>query len=95
MAISTVSASLLPTSSLSREFQPNLCWMRLQLYIDFFPCFAPIFAVSYYSLRMPPFIRVTYSVILDRMYNIHFMSILSTVVPIAVTFGREIHLSWE
>ncbi len=34
----------------------------------FFPCFTPIFAVSYYSLRMSLFIRVTYSVILDRMY---------------------------
>ena len=34
----------------------------------FFPCLAPIFAVSYYSLRMSLFIRVTYSAILDRMY---------------------------
>lgn len=94
-AISTVNASLLSNSSLSGELQPNLCWMQLQLYMDFFPCFAPISAVSYFSLRMLPFIRVTYSIILDRMYYMPHKGILSTVDPNAVISVRKAHLSWE
>ncbi len=45
----------------------HIILVSFRLVSVFFPCLVSIFAVSFFSLEKPPFVRVTYLVIFGRM----------------------------